>query len=118
MAARKGGDPRTSKLLTIPSGEILVSNHKSVTGACGGVGFGRRSFRFVTLPAGYSVRWVGCATLHLPDGLMVSSRKPSLRDEPSPGAPRAGAPFWRGRLRSAPISYQRVAALPRALVQD
>lgn len=28
----------------------------------------------------------GCATLHLPDGPMVSSRKPSLRDDLSPGA--------------------------------
>jgi hypothetical protein len=49
------------------------------------VGFGRRSFlcdvaRELQRAVG------GCATLHLPDGLMVSSRKPSLRDGPSPGA--------------------------------
>jgi hypothetical protein len=46
---------------------------------------------FVKLPASYSLQRNGCATSLVPDGLMVSSRKPSLR-VPSPGQPqRAGA---------------------------
>jgi len=63
-------------------GQMLT---ESAVGITVGVGFGRRSFlcdvaRELQRAVG------GCATLHLPDGLMVSSRKPSLRDGPSPGA--------------------------------
>ena len=46
---------------------------------------------FVMLPASYSVRHNGCVTPLAPDGLMVSSRKPSLRGTQAPVSPKAGA---------------------------
>src|SRR4249920_916945 len=41
---------------------------------------------FMTLPASYSVQHTVVLVVQVPDGLMVSSRKPSLLDDRSPGA--------------------------------
>jgi hypothetical protein len=49
----------------------------------GEVGFGRRSF-LCDVARKLQHAHSGCATPMLPDGLMVSSKKPSLRDDPKP----------------------------------
>ena len=73
----------------------------------------RSALSLVTLHASYSRQQNGCATLNLPDGLMVSSTRPSLRDEPKPRfSPSRGfflAPLAVGEFNAA--SMQKWASM-------
>jgi len=88
------GNPHSRSPGILPArGFVYLSSIRRVASASTG------ALSFVTLPASYSLQRSGCATPMVPDGLMVSSRKPSLqkprpRCYPAPG-------LLHGRLRSA-----------------